>query len=56
MPLRPQIAAMLAPIKSEVDAIKASQPNTVPVAWPNLTAVNNTPYYGPYYGSGSIWA
>lgn len=51
-----QIAAMLAPIKSEVDAIKASQPNTVPVAWPNLTAVNNTPYYGPYYGSGSIWA
>ena len=51
-----QIAAMLAPIQSEVNAIKASQPNTVPVQWPNLTAVNNTPYYGWGYGSnGSYW-
>lgn len=55
-----QIAAMLAPIQSEVNAIKASQPNTVPVQWPNLTAVNNTPYYGGFngwgYGSnGSYW-
>ena len=49
-----QIAAMLAPIKAEVESIKASQPNTVPVTWPNLTAVNNTPYY--YYGQNSIWA
>jgi hypothetical protein len=49
-----QIAAMLAPIQAEVNSIKASQPNTVPVQWPNLTAVNNTPYY--YYGQGSIWA
>lgn len=58
-----QIAAMLAPIQSEVNAIKASQPNTVPVQWPNLTAVNNTPYIGMYgnfngwgYGNnGSYW-
>lgn len=58
-----QIAAMLAPIKSEVDAIKASQPNTVPVQWPNLIAVNNTPYQSLYYGyngwgygnNGSYW-
>lgn len=55
-----QIAAMLAPIQSEVNAIKASQPNTVPVQWPNLTAVSNTPYYGGFnawgYGSnGSYW-
>jgi len=55
-----QIAAMLAPIQSEVNAIKASQPNTVPVQWPNLTAVNNTPYYGGFYGygygsTGSYW-
>lgn len=55
-----QIAAMLAPIQSEVNAIKASQPNTVPVQWPNLTAVNNTPYYGGFYGygysnNGSYW-
>lgn len=47
-----QIAAMLAPIKSEVDLIKASQPNTVPVQWPNLVAVNNTPYSGGFYGYG----
>lgn len=47
-----QIAAMLAPIKSEVAAIKASQPNTVPVQWPNLVAVNNTPYSGGFYGYG----
>ena len=45
-----QIAAMLAPIQTEVNAIKASQPNTVPVQWPNLTAVNNTPYIGFYGG------
>lgn len=50
-----QIAAMLAPIQSEVNAIKASQPNTVPVQWPNLTAVNNTPYYGGgFYGYGNM--
>ena len=47
-----QIASMLAPIKSEVDSIKASQPNTVPVQWPNLVAVNNTPYSGGFYGYG----
>ena len=47
-----QIAAMLAPIKSEVELIKASQPNTVPVQWPNLVAVNNTPYSGGFYGYG----
>ena len=53
-----QIAAMLAPIQSEVSAIKASQPNTVPVQWPNLTAVNNTPYSTGFYGYGygnSYW-
>ena len=55
-----QIAALLAPIKTEVDSIKASQPNTVPVQWPNLVAVNSTPYGGfspygyGYYGS-SYW-
>ena len=45
-----QIAAMLAPIQAEVASIKASQPNTVPVQWPNLTAVNTTPYVGFGYG------
>ena len=39
-------------IQNELTAIKASQPNTVPVQWPNLTAVNTTPYVnGGFYGS-----
>jgi len=61
------VAAMLAPIQKEVSEIKASQPNTVPVQWPNIQAVNTTPYvsggfygYGsyPFYSgtTGSIWA
>ncbi len=49
-----QIASMLAPIQSEVNAIKACQPQTVPVQWPNITAVNTTPYcgFGNGYGYG----
>ena len=41
-------------LDNKIDAIAAKQPNTVPVTWPNLTAVNNTPYAGgyPYYGNG----
>ena len=37
-------------VATELAAIKASQPNTVPVQWPQLTAVNTTPYMGGYYG------
>lgn len=64
------VAAMLAPIQKEVSDIKASQLPTVPVQWPNIQAINTTPYvsggfYGngfgwgsnyPFYGSGSIWS
>ena len=40
-------------LDDKIDAIAAKQPNTVPVTWPNLTAVNNTPYAGGmYYGNG----
>ena len=35
-------------IDDKIDAIAAKQPNTVPVIYPNLTAVNNTPYMGGY--------
>lgn len=45
-------AAMLAPIAKEVDDIRCKLPNTVPVTYPNITAVNNTPYMGGYYGFG----
>ena len=38
-------------IENQLIAIKSSQPNTVPVQWPNLTAVNTTPYVnGGFYG------
>lgn len=42
--------AMLAPIAKEVNDIQCKLPNTVPVTYPNITAVNNTPYMGGFYG------
>lgn len=39
-------------LDDKIDAIAAKQPNTVPVTWPNLVAVNNTPYMG---GSFNPW-
>lgn len=47
-----QFASMLAPINAKLIEIESKQPNTVPVQWPALTAVNTTPYVnGGYYGS-----
>jgi hypothetical protein len=55
-------------LDDKIDAIAAKQPNTVPVTYPNLTAVNNTPYncgtnWMPFlfaamnggWGSNSFW-
>lgn len=43
---------LVAPLVRDVDDIKCKLPNTVPVQWPNLTAVNTTPYVsGGFYGS-----
>ena len=48
-----QVAAMLAPINAKLAEIESKQPNTVPVTWPNLAAVNTTPYVsGGYYQGG----
>ena len=47
-----QVAAMLAPINAKLVEIENKQPNTVPVVYPNITAVNNTPYTGGFYGAG----
>ena len=48
-----QIAAMISPIAREVDDIKCKMPNTVSVNWPNLMAVNTTPYVsGGFYQGG----
>lgn len=57
-----QLYGVIAPLQAKVNEIANKQPNTVPVAYPNLTAVNNTPYAGgfPYgygygYGGGGFW-
>ena len=43
-------------VAAELAAIKAAQPNTIPVQWPNVQAVNVTPYWGNVYGnSTSFW-
>lgn len=36
-------------LDDKIDAIAAKQPNTVPVIYPNLTAINNTPYVSQNY-------
>lgn len=55
------INQLVSPIAKEVDDIKCKLPNTVPVTWPNLAAVNTTPYvsggfyqggFNGYYGGG----
>lgn len=42
-------------VNAELAAIKASQPNTIPVQWPNVVAVNTTPYGGPFVGYNNGW-
>ena len=42
-------------VATELAAIKASQPNTVPVQWPNITAVNTTPFVNGFYGWNNGW-
>ena len=37
---------VISALDDKIDAIAAKTPNTVPVQWPNLVAVNNTPYFG----------
>lgn len=52
------VNSVVTPLQVKINEIADKQPNTVPVQWPNLTAVNNTPYFGGYYGSyngGSYW-
>ena len=60
-----QLYGIIAPLQAKVNEIANKQPNTVPVTYPNLTAVNNTPFVGGYpgygygygygYGGGGFW-
>ena len=49
-----QFNAAFHTLDDKIDAIAAKQPNTVPVQYPNLVAVNQTPYAGGYgyWGNG----
>ena len=50
-----QLFAAINPLQAKVNEIAAKQPNTVPVQYPNLVAVNQTPYnggWGGFYGNG----
>lgn len=42
-------------IQNQLIAIKSAQPNTVPVQWPNITAVNTTPQAGGFFGWNNGW-
>jgi len=44
-----QFNAAFHALDDKVDAIAAKQPNTTPVIWPNIQAVNATPYVGQGY-------
>ncbi|MBQ7280561.1 MAG: hypothetical protein IJR13_07570 [Bacteroidales bacterium] len=49
------VNAQLAALNREVDDIKCKIPNTVPVQYPNITAVNTTPFMnGGFYGNGGF--
>lgn len=51
-----QLFAAINPLQVKINEIANKQPNTVPVEWPNLMAVNNTPYFGAGFGwGGSFW-
>jgi hypothetical protein len=51
-----QFAQMIAPLQNQINSIASKQPNTVAVQWPQLTAVNTTPYVsGGFYGAGFGW-
>lgn len=49
------VIGQLSALANEVDDIKLKMPNTIPVQYPNVQAVNTTPYMGGYngfYGNG----
>lgn len=50
------IANMINPLITDVAAIKAAQPQTVPVQYPQLTAIPTANIYGYGINTGSIWS
>lgn len=50
------IASVINPLVADVASIKAAQPQTVPVQYPQLTAVPTANLYGYGINTGSIWS
>ena len=46
------VNSIVAPLQKSVTEIENKMPNTVPVQYPNLVAVNQTPFSGGFYGNG----
>ena len=46
------VNSVVAPLQKSVTEIENKMPNTVPVQYPNLVAVNQTPFNGGCYGNG----
>lgn len=44
------VNSVVAPLQKSVTEIENKIPNTVPVQWPQIQAVNTTPYMGSFYG------
>ncbi len=44
------VNSLVTPLSQKVNEIAAKQLPTVPVVYPNIQAVNNTPFMGNYYG------
>ena len=42
-------------LNDKINTIANRQPNTIPVQWPNVQAVNTTPWMGNYWGGQSYW-
>lgn len=50
------VASVITPLAQDIATIKASQPNTVSVPYPQLTAVPTANLYGYGVSTGSIWS
>ena len=46
------VNSVVTPLQTKVDQIASKQLPTVPVQWPQIQAVNTTPYMGSFYGNG----
>ena len=46
------VNSLIAPLQAKVTEIADKQLPTVPVQWPQIQAVNTTPYMGGLYGNG----